>query len=97
MLRINPSTLVNLVTDDADLYDQLLKEYPSHIFEHQIHIDDSGERDESRQYWIEGLRYGLVQEFVVCSGSSVLYRARGTMRQRGVPLRVVSREGIVLN
>lgn len=97
MPKIHPNTLVNIVTDDGELYDALLKSYPGTIFESQIHIDDSGERDEPRQYWIDGLRYGLLADFLVCSGSYALYRACGTMRQQGVPLRVVTRELVGMN
>ncbi len=82
--------MVSIVFDDPDLYDSFLKEFPGRIRESQIHIDDSGERDDVRPYWISGLFEQDVLAFLATRGSGnyALYPSKIDGKQSNLPLKV---------
>ena len=69
-------TTVSIVYDDPVLHERFLQDYPERLFEPQFHIDDSGEGDEPRQYWISGLDFRILWPFLVehGTGNYALYR-----------------------
>lgn len=82
--------LVSIVLDDPALFDTFLKEYPGEIYERQIHIDDTGERDEERQYWISELDKAVLIAFLkeYGSGNYVIYHAKCDGKVSNKPLQV---------
>jgi hypothetical protein len=67
---------VSIVMNDPALYEAFIQQYPRRLYEWQFHIDDSGERDEERQFWISGLSLPVLRTFLAewGSGNYALYR-----------------------